>query len=106
MKHADQMAHAKQVKTIALTRRGEFVGKIIANISNSSRGNVWTVSVSVWKGPLGRPQTITKKAGGCGYCKFSHAVGAAMGNREIMSAGYEAVQKYFESNGYEYLDVL
>jgi len=122
MKNIYDYKHVKSVTGIALMYKGKHAGKIVCNWSDNRNGSVCTASVMIWNGPLeierkrkvelmGETKELTvqfnmAKAGGYGYCKFSQAVGEALGHSELNGCGESVVQKFFEENGYEYLSIV
>jgi len=114
--------HVKSVTAISLMHSGKPAGKIIANFSDNPAGSVCTAAVFIWEGPLtisekykvklmDKETMLTSnsrmaKASGYGYCKFSQAVGEALRATWLNGRGEGAIRKYFESEGYEYIQVI
>lgn len=104
--------HVKSVTAWALMFEGEHAGRIVANWSDNPAGSVCTATVHLWGGPLEYLPSMSGKAGGYGYCKFSAAVYDALhrasdvGQISMSGAGESAVIDWFESFGYKVARVI
>jgi len=114
MRTAFDLSHVKSVSAVALTFKGKFAGKIVANWGDGRGGYTCTLTVSVWKGPLckdGNSNSATTRAGGSGYDKFASALCEAMSQfgksyEECSQIDAGRAKESFESWGYKYLEVL
>ena len=132
MKNIFDMKHVRGVKAIALLKKGEMAGRIIANYSDNPAGSVCTVMVQIYghkNGADGR-NWATGTAGGGGYDKFSAAVSSALRSMGLLPdhdkthaftfehkkvrlsgkipvySGSGNVRAAFEAAGYAYIEAI
>lgn len=111
MKSAYELKHVSSVRAWALLHDGKEAGRVVANFSDNPAGSVCTCTVNIWAGKFKDLPSMTGKAGGYGYCKFSAAFADAFWRQKIEcsgvnSAGETAMERFLDEHGYSVIRVL
>lgn len=111
MKSAFDCSHVKSVRAYAVLLNGTPAGRVVANWSDNPAGSVCTVTVGIWDGELKGMPSVTARAKGFGYCKFSAAFESAIQSagveiHDVHGAGESEVEKWLESHGYTAFRVI